>query len=98
MILLRYEVAPNTGTDASQECGGAYANVWADVDDPADADSWARDEIAEAGWNVIELIETTRLDPNDSAIPAEARQYVQEALEEGMSLVFYSWPPGAEDE
>lgn len=98
MIFLHYQAAPNPDTEAAREFGGAYVNAWVDVDVPDEADTWAREEISDAGWTVVEHVETRCPDPNDSAIPAEARQYVQEAVEDGMSLVFYSWPLGADDE
>ena len=76
-------------SDGADGMKGAFANCWVRHDDRAEAVRLAQQELDSAGWDVEEMQFVDEVRTRD--LSEEARQYYEQALEEGVCAVFWGW-------
>ena len=77
------------------EAGGAFINCWIDRATREEAESHARDAIANQDWSVTRLEEAVLVTRETQS--AESRQYFDQAEIDGEVFVFHTWPVEAQD-
>jgi len=94
LYVVQYEAEPLPGSDNFAQCSGAFVNVWTRAATEQEALSIAAREVQDAGW-VVSALEavhpTTREDYNDDASGLER---YEQALIDGIVLVFHTWQEG----
>lgn len=91
------EAATSIDNDESKEFGGAYINIWVKAETKDAALTKAKEFIVDEGWvlvNVEEAYAVNRADYTDDPDmddPGVLECY-DEACEQGISAIFYTWP------
>lgn len=98
MFLLTIKSRSNPdNTEIDSNLGGACVNVWVNFPEQEAADVVARYYLSDAGWLPELTIDTAWVTEESYQNYDEDYQYFLEALENGSSLVFNTWPKDAED-
>lgn len=99
MFVITLQVAPQPGTAQAREVGGAYAVCWIDFSLQDGAEQLAKFYVEQAGWTAPLVKKVGRVDEAYYAQEQHAqdgqKQYFEEAQADGVSIIFYEWPPGA---
>jgi hypothetical protein len=90
--LIMVNALPVPGTDAFKEFGGATINVYTIEMSNDAAIAIAVREILAAGWRVESIEDTFFLTRADLAEEPDGLQYFEQALLDGIVLVFYTYP------
>ena len=91
------EAAPSKDNDESKEFGGAYINIWVKSETKEAALTKAKEFIVDEGWVLVndeEAYAVNRADYTDDPdmdAPGVLECY-DEACEQGISAIFYTWP------
>lgn len=72
--------------------GGAYVSCWIEREDFVLAEAVACSLIAESGWKVIRVEETSMVDDSTYDEDDENRKYYEQALIDKEVLVFHTFP------
>lgn len=98
MFYFRIEATPSLENEADAETGGAFVNCWIDFKIQDGAEELARYYIKQAGWVPGETEAARWVEKEEYREMPETLVWFTEAEEDGVCLVFHSWPVGAEDE
>jgi hypothetical protein len=96
LYVVRYEVQLLPGTDNFTVNSSAFANVWVEATSEQQALAVASGEVQDAGW-LIESLESVH--PNvreDYADDDSGLEYFEQALIDGIVLVFHTWQEGTQ--
>jgi C4-dicarboxylate-specific signal transduction histidine kinase len=83
-------------TDNFAVSSGAYVNAWVEATSERQALAVASREVKEAGWRIesLEAVHPTVRD--DYADDDSGLEYFEQALIDGIVLVFHSWQEGTQ--
>lgn len=87
------EAQPLPGCEDFGEVGGAFIRVYTTAPTPDEAVAIANAEIADAGWTVLYVEETYWLDREEASGSEESLAYFEQALQNGILLLFHNYPP-----
>ena len=74
---------------------GAHVNCWIDAPSKADAVAQAEREVRAAAW-IPETVDSVRsVTSMDYAGDIAGREYFEQAIIDGVAIVFHTWPPGS---
>lgn len=98
MFVITLQVAPQPRTQQAREVGGAYAVCWINFPLQDGAEHLAKFYVEQAGWVRPVVKKVGRVDEDYYAQEQPGadgqKQYFEEALADGISIIFYEWPPG----
>jgi hypothetical protein len=103
MYVITLEVEPKPGTPQAADTGGAYAVCWINFQLQDGAELLAKYYVEQGGWTPKNVDQVSWVEEGhyDKEVKGEEReelkQYYAEAEEDGVCVVFYQWPPDAED-
>jgi hypothetical protein len=98
LYLVTIEALPNPGTEDFDECGGAYVNAYIRESSEASALESAQRVITEAGWSCKAVESVAYVTREDFVEEDEGLESFEQALAEGVVLVFHTYPVGPDDE
>lgn len=91
---IMFEGEPLPDNPEKEECTGAYINCWVQAADADTALTKARDLIGREGWKVLKTEEQSIAEREMYEEDPEFREFLEafnEAVEHGISAVFYLW-------
>ena len=91
---MRYEVRPSAVSDSFVSYSGAVVNVWVDASTEQQALAIAAQEIQEAGWHIESLEAVFPVTRSDYSNDTTGLEYFEQALVDGIVLVFHTWQNG----
>lgn len=86
---VQFIARPDEKADSPPDMIGAYANCWIRLPDREEAVRAAKAEVEAVGWRVEEMEFVDEVAVHN--LPADARQYYDEARAQGSSIVFWGW-------
>jgi hypothetical protein len=97
LYVVTYEARPSPGSEDFATCSGAAVNVWVEAATEQQALFIASQEIHDAGW-LIDSLESVRpiTRPDYSEDPTGV-EYFEQALVDGVVLVFHTWQEGTQN-
>jgi hypothetical protein len=98
MFLVFLGARPTEAQDGYAEFGGAYVNCWVDAASERDAVAIAQAEVREAEWEPGPIESVGPVTADDYTDDASGREYFEQALLDGVVLVFHTWPRDAPEE
>lgn len=90
------EAVPAEDNEERLEFGGAYINCWVKAESPEAALDEAKAYVAEADWVFLQVMDMFLADRDAYLEIPESLECFDEACEDGISAVFYTWPPDEE--
>lgn len=96
--VVRLEAVPRLDSPEQGQVGGAFVNVYTTAVTEAEALRVAYAEVAETGWQVVSLEESIEMDRALAERRPDALPYFEQALLDGIVLVFHQFPLGGKDE
>ena len=94
LYVVRYEAKPLPGSESFASCSGAAVNVWVDVSTEQQALARAAQEVQEAGWSIESLKGVFPITRDDYSEDTTGLEYFEQALIDGIVLVFHTWQDG----
>ena len=91
-----YEGRPTPEAADAAEVGGASIVCWVRASSKGEAAELARRAIEEHRW-IIVAVDEPWTEASEAAVPAESRQYLDQALIDGECYVFHNWNNSPED-
>lgn len=85
------EGKPKDTNPESAETEGAYIDVWVKSDLLEDAVQKAKDYVEQEEWEVISVEESAEAVREDYVDDSDLLECYDEACEEGISALFYTW-------
>jgi hypothetical protein len=98
MFLVTLEASPKPSHAEYGEVDGAFANCWVNEATAGLAEAVAREGIEGHGWDVVELDEVREITREEYRDDPEALEFFDQAMLDGLVIVFYRWAVGADDE
>jgi hypothetical protein len=95
LFLVTVVARPSHDTSEFERFGGAYVNCWADEPSEGAAISRATAEVRDSGWipaSISHSLAVTRDECGD-----DTRQHFDQALSDGVVLVFHTFPHEPEE-
>jgi hypothetical protein len=92
-----FSAKPLPNNPESEECGGAYINCWISSDDRDDAFNIAGEYCDNEGWQIMSIKEEFIASRERYEEIHDSLECYDQAVEFGVSAIFYIWPPDAED-
>jgi hypothetical protein len=96
LYVVRYEVQPLPGTDNFAHSSGAFVNVWTEAASEQQALAVAAREVQDAEWRIESLEAVHPTVREDYADDDSGLEYFEQALIDGIVLVFHSWQEGTQ--
>jgi hypothetical protein len=96
LYIVRYEVLPLPGTENFVRSSGAFANVWTEASSEQQALDIASREVQGAGWRIESLEAVRPVTREDYADEDSGLEYFEQALVDGIVLVFHTWQEGTQ--
>ena len=94
LYLVSYDAEPLPGSENFASCSGAAVNVWVRSPIEQEALAVASREVQKAGWRIITPGRIRRTARTDYADAPEGLPYFEQALLDGVVVVFHSWQEG----
>ena len=91
------EARPSHESPEFKEVAGAFVNIYVTARLEAEALAIASSEIAEAGWLIVAVEDQYSLTRAEAQAAPDLLPYFQQALLDGIVLVFHNYPHGGED-
>ncbi len=91
LYLVRLEARPGPNARNDSGCSGAHVNCWLRADTETDAQSQALAEVRSEGWVPGPVQSVQRVRREDYAEDPSGREYFEQALIDGVVLVFHTW-------
>ena len=98
IYLVTVEALPAPGSQAFEEFGGAYVNVYLEEHSEGSARAAAQREIEDAGWICKAIEKVAYVTREDFADDPDGAANFDQALIDGATLVFHTFPIGPDDE
>ena len=98
LFVIRIAAVPNPSSDEFEECGGAYVNTWVDSSEEENAVAVATQSVIEYDWKIEEVESVRVVERDDYEEGDEGLRYFDEAIADGMSIVFHTWPNELQDD
>lgn len=93
LYLVTIEAAPLSETEAFEQFGGAYVNVYITAATEDEALQTAQEEITRSGWQCVSIENVLYVTRDDYVEDDEGREHFEQALVDGAVLVFNTFPP-----
>jgi len=84
--------------DQYADLGGAFVNCWVDAASEREAVAIAQAKVREAAWEPEPTESVGLVTIDDYTDGATEREYFEQALLDGVVIVFHNWPAGAPEE
>ena len=94
---LMIEAIPSRSNPESKALGGAYLNCWVKASSPKDALNKAKEYIDRENWVFIKTEDIWIARRHLYVDLPESLECYEEACKYGLSVIFNTWPIGAED-
>jgi hypothetical protein len=91
------EARPSHESPEFNEVAGAFVNIYTTARSEAEALAIASSEIAEAGWLIVAVEDQYSLTRAEAQAAPDSLPYFEQALLDGIVLVFHNYPHGGED-
>jgi len=98
VFFITLEVSPKPIHPRYGEVDGAFASCWVNEPTAALAESVAREGIAEAHWDVVELDELREIAREEYREHPDGLELYDQAALDGLVITFHTWPIGGDDE
>lgn len=98
VYLVTIEALPNPDTEEFDDCGGAYVNVYVREASEDAALASAQREVAAAGWTCKAVDSVAYVTREDFTEDDEGLESFDLAFNDGLALVFYTFPVDPEDD
>ena len=95
--VVRIEARPDLDSPEVGQVAGAFVNVYTTATSEKEALEIARAEIAQAGWVVIAVEDQHLLTHADAQASPDTLPYYEQALLDGVVLVFHTYSLGGEE-
>ena len=95
--VVRVEARPNPDSPEFDEVGGAFVMIYTTADSESGALAVASSEIAEAGWSILTVEDEYVLTQDEAQDIPEVFPYYEQAVVDGIVLVFHTYPHGGEE-
>ena len=92
-----FNAKPLPENPESEDCGGAYINCWINSTNRDDAFNTAKEYCDEEGWQILNIEEEFIACREQYEDTPESLKCYDQAVEIGLSAIFNTWPPDAED-
>ena len=89
---LMMEAVPKPDNPEGRELGGAYVNCWVKADSQTEAQARAKEYIEAENWACLQTEEVSPARREAYLDEPESLACFDEAVERGISAVFYAWP------
>ena len=95
LFVVTLTARPTRQLEGFAEFGGAHVNCWIDAPSKADAVAQAEREVRAAAW-IPETVDSVRsVTAMDYAGDFAGREYFEQAIIDGVAIVFHTWPLGS---
>lgn len=94
LYLVSYDAEPLSSSQTFASCSGAAVNVWVSSSTEQEALVVASREVQEAGWRITTPRRIRRTVRTDYADAPEGLPYFEQALLDGVVVVFHAWQEG----
>jgi hypothetical protein len=91
LYLVRLEARPGPNLRDDSSRSGAYVNGWVRADTETEAQSKAIAEVRSEGWVPGPVESVRRVRREDYAEEPSGREYFEQALIDGVVLIFHTW-------
>jgi hypothetical protein len=91
------EARPSHEAPEFKEVAGAFVNIYTTATSEAEALSIASSEMADAGWIIVAVENQYSLTRAEAQAAPDSLPYFEQALLDGIVLVFHNYPHGGED-
>lgn len=102
IYLIQLEAIPHIDNPESEECVGAFVNCWVKSTNINLALNTAKNYVINQGWEVIsiedQLIASRDMYLGDTEEDEELLEWLDEAMREGISAIFYTWSDEDDDD
>ena len=96
LFIVTLTARPTRQLEGFAELGGAHVNCWIEANSGADAVAQAEAEIRAADW-IPETVDSVRpVTSSDYADDITGREYFEQAIIDGVVIVFHTWPRGSD--
>ena len=95
--VVRLEARPSLTSAEFERVAGAFVNIYTTARSEAEALAIASAEIAEAGWLIISVEDQYSLTRAEAQAAPDSLPYYEQALLDGVVLVFHKYPHGGEE-
>jgi hypothetical protein len=95
--VVRLEARPSLTSAEFEHVAGAFVNIYTTARSEAEALAIAGAEIAEAGWLIISVEDQYSLTRAEAQATPDLLPYYEQALLDGVALVFHNYPHGGEE-
>lgn len=92
VFLVHLSARPTEGVDGHSRIGGAYVNCWIEAMTERDAIAISHAQLRDAAWVPGAVGSVTVVAKNDYLTDEAGRAYFEQALLDGVVLVFHTWP------
>jgi hypothetical protein len=93
LYLVTIEATPLSSTEAFEQFGGAFVNVYIPASTEDEALKTAQEEITRSGWQCVSIESLLYVTRDDYVEDEEGREHFEQALLDGAVLVFNTFPP-----
>lgn len=97
IYVVSLEARPAADSPEFSQIAGAFVNVYAKTDSGSEALRIAGVEIAAAQWIILAMEEHYLLSRDEANGSPEVLSYYEQALMDGVVLVFHNYPHGGEE-
>ncbi len=96
LYVVTYEARPLEASDNLVSYVGAMVNVWVVASTEQQAMALASQQVQEAGWRIEALDAVFAVTRDDYAQDDASLQHFEQALVDGIVLVFHTWQEGTQ--
>ena len=97
VYVVSLEARPAPDSPEFSQIAGAFVNVYAKTNSQTEALRMAIAEIADAQWIILAMQEDYLLSRDEASGSPEVLSYYEQALIDGVVLVFHNYPHGGEE-
>ena len=98
IFLVSLGARPTEGLEQFDDLGGAIVNCWVHAASERDAVAIAQAEVRDAAWDPEPIRSVGLVTVADYADDAAGREHFEQAMLDGIVVVFHTWPTGASED
>jgi hypothetical protein len=96
IFIVTLTARPTLQLEGYAKFGGAHVNCWIDANGMAAAVAQAEKEVRAAAWTPGTVDSVRSVTSKDYADDIAGRKYFEQAIVDGVVIVFHTWPRGSD--